>query len=137
MHFPRLQMAFPDGLGDVTAEEFYQAINISQPSYIRVKADELTYDFHAMFRVEIEAELVDSSLAPADVSARWAVAMWDSFGLTPPIDTKGCLQDVHWSAWYIGSFASYTVGNVMAAQLMEAAHAQLGESLQAALTRSD
>ena len=36
--------------------------------------------------------------------------MDESFGITPPTDTLGCLQDVHWSAGYIGSFASYTIG---------------------------
>ena len=29
-------------------------MNVSKPSFIRVEADELTYDFHIMLRVEIE-----------------------------------------------------------------------------------
>ena len=40
-------------------------------------------------------------------------------------------------AGYLGSFASYTVGNVMAAQLMEAAHQQLGATLRDALAEGD
>ena len=40
LHFKTLQRAFPEGLGDVTTEEFYQAVNISQPSFIRVEADD-------------------------------------------------------------------------------------------------
>jgi Zn-dependent M32 family carboxypeptidase len=38
------------------------AVNVSQPSFIRVEADELTYDFHIMLRVEIEAELMEGTL---------------------------------------------------------------------------
>ena len=49
----------------VTAEEFYLAVNVSKPSFIRVEADELTYDYHIMLRVEIEAELMDGSLEVA------------------------------------------------------------------------
>jgi carboxypeptidase Taq len=132
----------------VTAEEFYLAVNVSKPSFIRVEADELTYDYHIMLRVEIEAELMDGSLevavsgkalrtSPAlfccprgrrksvcssalcncaiilcvqEIPARWSSAMLDSLGISPPSDTLGCLQDVHWSAGYIGSFASYTIG---------------------------
>ena len=39
--------------------------------------------------------------------------------LTVPNDSQGVLQDVHWSTGYIGSFPTYTVGNVMGAQVME------------------
>ena len=53
-HYPALQAAFPEGLGDVSGEEFYEAVNVCQPSFIRVEADELHYDFHIMMRVEIE-----------------------------------------------------------------------------------
>ena len=52
-------------LSQVTAEEFYRAVNVSKPSFIRVEADELTYDYHIMLRVEIEAELMDGSLEVA------------------------------------------------------------------------
>jgi carboxypeptidase Taq len=136
-HYLRLQRAFPEGLGDVSADEFWRAINLSAPSCIRVEADELTYDFHIMMRVEMEAELIDGSLQPGEVPARWAAAMRDSLGLTPPSNSLGCLQDVHWSSCHIGSFASYTIGNVMAAQLMEAAHEQLGAELQSSLRQGD
>jgi len=36
-----------------------------------------------------------------------------------PRDALGVLQDIHWSTGYIGSFPSYTIGNVAAAQLMD------------------
>ena len=34
---------------------------------------------------------------------------------------RGCLQDVHWSFGFFGYFATYTLGNLNAAQLMRAA----------------
>ena len=43
-------------------------------------------------------------------------AIW---GSTCPTTRRACLQDVHWSAGYIGSFPTYTIGNIMAAQLIE------------------
>lgn len=55
----------------VTAEEFYRAVNVSKPSFIRVEADELTYDYHIMLRVEIESELMDGSLNVAVSGTGW------------------------------------------------------------------
>ena len=38
-----------------------------------------------------------------------------------PTDTLGVLQDVHWSAGYVGSFPTYTIGNVMSVAAVHAA----------------
>ena len=46
-------------------------------------------------------------------------------GLTPPDDVRGCLQDIHWSFGGIGYFPTYTLGNLYAAQFMEAAQRDL------------
>jgi carboxypeptidase Taq len=46
--------------------------------------------------------------------------MQDYMGVTPPDAAKGVLQDIHWSAGLFGYFATYTIGNVLAAQLWEA-----------------
>jgi carboxypeptidase Taq len=40
------------------------------------------------------------------------------FGLDVPDHARGCLQDVHWSFGLYGYFATYTLGNLNAAQLM-------------------
>ncbi len=50
-----------------------------------------------------------------------------TFGLTPPDDARGCLQDVHWSGGAIGYFPTYTLGNLYAAQFFEAARRDLGD----------
>ncbi|WP_174802599.1 carboxypeptidase M32 [Martelella limonii] len=117
-HFGRLRDHFPEQLADVSEEEFVAAINRVEPGLIRVEADELTYDLHIMLRVRIEMALMDGSLAVADVPDAWNRAMREDLGLDVPHDGLGCLQDIHWSTGYIGSFPTYTIGNVTAAQLM-------------------
>jgi carboxypeptidase Taq len=57
-------------------------------------------------------------------------------GLEVPGDREGCLQDIHWSSGMIGSFPTYTIGNVMAAQLFEAARGQ-ARDLDASLATGD
>ena len=118
-HFQDLQRHFPDQLGDVSAEEFYRAVTRVEPGFIRVEADELTYDFHIMLRAEIECALMDGSLPVSDLPEAWNAAIRRDLGLTVPNNSQGVLQDVHWSTGYIGSFPTYTVGNVMGAQVME------------------
>ena len=124
LHFADLQSRFPSQLSDVTPDEFYAAVTHAEPGFIRVEADELSYDLHVMLRVEIECALMDGSLPVADLPSVWNAAIARDLGLTVPNDAQGVLQDVHWSTGYIGSFASYTIGNVMAAQVMDALQAQ-------------
>ena len=49
------------------------------------------------------------------------------FGLTPPDDAKGALQDTHWSGGAFGYFPTYTLGNLYAAQFFEQARKDLGD----------
>ncbi|MAM11326.1 MAG: carboxypeptidase [Rhizobiaceae bacterium] len=118
LHFERLKAHFPDQLADVSEEEFVLAVNRTEPGLVRVEADELTYDLHIMLRVRIEMALMDGALAVDDVPAAWNEAMREDLGIAVPHDGLGCLQDVHWSSGYIGSFPTYTIGNVTAAQIM-------------------
>lgn len=118
-HFARLARHFPDPLRDVTPAEFAAAVNRIEPGFIRVEADELTYDFHIMLRVRLEMALMDGSLRVADLPEAWNAAIAQDLGLTVPDDARGCLQDIHWSTGYVGSFPTYTIGNIMAAQIMD------------------
>jgi carboxypeptidase Taq len=117
--FPRLQAVCPAPLAGVTAGAFHAAINRVQPTLIRVEADEATYNLHIMLRVELELALIEGSLAVADLPEAWNTKMREYLGLTPPDDARGVLQDIHWSAGLFGYFATYTLGNVIAAQLWE------------------
>ncbi|WP_102108062.1 carboxypeptidase M32 [Oceaniglobus roseus] len=134
-HFARLRDTFPEQLGDVTVEEWLAAITHVRPGFIRIEADELTYDLHIMLRVRIEMALLDGSLRVADVPAAWAEAMREDLGLEVPDDGQGCLQDVHWSHNYFGSFPTYTIGNLTAARLF--ARLRQDERIGAALERAD
>ena len=117
--FPRLQARCPSQLGHVTTGQFYRAVNRVRPSLIRVEADEATYNLHVMLRVELELALVEGALDIADLPDAWNAKVQEYLGLTPPDDSKGVLQDIHWSAGLFGYFATYTLGNVIAAQLWE------------------
>ena len=127
LHFGDLQRLFPDQLAGVTVEQFYRAVNRVQPSLIRVEADEVTYNLHIMLRVEIEMGLLDGTIAVNDLPRTWNAKMQEYLGITPPTDSEGVLQDIHWSTGLVGSFPTYTVGNVMSAQFMAAARRDIGD----------
>jgi carboxypeptidase Taq len=123
--FPKAQRAFPTALAGVRPDDFYFAINAVRPSFIRVEADEATYNLHIVLRFELELALLTGDLKPADLPEAWNEKFARMFGLTPADDRQGCLQDIHWSMGGLGYFPTYTLGNLYAAQLMVAARAQL------------
>ena len=88
-HFGELRDVFPEQLSDVDDEAFWRAVNRSAPSLIRVEADELTYDFHIMLRVELESRLVDGSLAVRDLPEAWNATMKETLGIDVPSDAHG------------------------------------------------
>jgi carboxypeptidase Taq len=136
LHFPALQAAFPGTLEDVDAEQFYRAVNRARPGFIRVEADELTYDAHIMLRVELESQLMDGSLKVADLPEAWNAIIRRDLGLEVPDDRRGVLQDIHWSTCQIGTFCNYTIGNVMAAQLFDTAN-RIRPDIRESLDRGD
>lgn len=104
--------------------------------FIRVDADEMTYPAHVILRFRLEQALVAGDLAVADIPGAWNDGMRALFGVTPPNDILGCLQDIHWYDGAIGYFPSYTLGAMAAAQLMAAARRALPD-LDAALGQAD
>ena len=116
--FPKMQEFFPEQLSGVTAEEFYKAVNKAQPSLIRTEADELTYCLHVMVRYEIEKRLIGGTLAVNDVPAEWNRLYKEYLGIDVPDDTRGCLQDSHWSGGDFGYFPSYALGSAYGAQML-------------------
>ena len=115
-YMPKMQKAFP-ALNKVSLEDWYRAINTVQPSFIRVEADEVTYNLHILLRFELEQEMMNGKVSPADIPAVWNERTEKYFGITPHDDVEGCLQDVHWSFGLMGYFPTYTLGNLLAAQL--------------------
>ena len=135
LNFGELHDTFPDQLAGIDAETFWRAVNRVQPGLVRVESDELTYDFHIMLRVEIEAALIDGSLAVSDLPEMWNTKMKEYLGLDVPHDRLGVLQDVHWSSGQVGTFCNYTIGNVMAGQLFHTATKE--ESVQQGLAAAN
>lgn len=125
--YPTAQLAFPQALGQVGFDDFHFAINDVRPSFIRVEADEVTYNLHIMLRFEIEQLLVSGELQPADVPGVWNEKFSQYFGLNVPNDSQGCLQDIHWSGGLLGYFPTYALGNMYAAQFYNAARRDLGD----------
>ncbi len=117
--YPKLQKSFPKQLGTVDMETFYRAINKVEPSFIRVEADEATYNLHIMLRFDLEIALMQGDLAVTDLPAAWNEKFEEYLGLTPPDDAKGVLQDIHWSGGAFGYFPTYALGNLVASQLWE------------------
>ena len=118
-----LREAFPES--KVTADELYRAANRVQPSLIRVTADEVTYNLHIIIRYELEKAIVDGELALDDLPDAWNAKYEKYLGITPPDDSVGVLQDVHWSSGAFGYFPSYTIGNLYAASLGATLSAEL------------
>ena len=125
--FPKAVAAFPEALSGVEVDAFFFAVNDVRPSFIRVDADEATYNLHILLRFELERVLLSGDLAVADLPSAWADGMRKNLGIVPPNDAQGCLQDIHWSGGAFGYFPTYTLGNVYAAQLFATAQAALGD----------
>jgi carboxypeptidase Taq len=117
---PKLRRAHPQ-LKGVPLDAVWAAANVMKPSMIRVEADELTYNLHIILRYEIERDLIEGQLEVKELPDRWNAAMHDSLGITPRHDSEGVLQDIHWSMGLFGYFPTYSIGNLYAAQFMEAA----------------
>jgi carboxypeptidase Taq len=92
-----------------------------EKGFIRVEADELTYPLHVILRFRLEQALIAGTLAVADLPGAWNDTFHQLFGLTPPDDARGCLQDIHWYDGAFGYFPSYSLGALAAAQLSQAA----------------
>ena len=103
-----------------SAAELYIAANRAERSFIRVEADETTYNLHIIIRFELEQALLNDELSIKDAAAAWKDAYQKNLNIRPTTDKEGILQDVHWSMGYFGYFPSYTIGNLYAAGYKQA-----------------
>src|SRR5690606_39707845 len=106
---------------------FYRAINKVEPGFIRVEADEVTYNLHIMLRFDLEMELIERRLDTSDLPAAWRQRMHEYLGIQPRNDADGVLQDIHWSLGAFGYFPTYALGNLMSTQIFEQAGRDLGD----------
>lgn len=118
-YYPSLQNHFSTQLGNLAVEDFYKAVNKVQPSFIRVEADEATYNLHIMLRLEIEIALLEDKVKVKELPEYWNERFTEYLGITPTTDADGVLQDVHWSFGLFGYFATYALGNLVSLQLWD------------------
>ena len=117
-HYHKVQKVFPKPFKDVSLKEFVRVLNRVEPDFIRVEADELTYNLHIIIRVEIERDLINGAIEVRDLPGIWNRKYHDYLGIDPPNDAVGVLQDIHWSHGSMGYFSTYTLGNLYAAQFV-------------------
>lgn len=125
--FPDLVKAFPQ-LSHYNADTFFRAVNKVQPSFIRVEADEVTYNLHTMVRFELESEVLTGKLAVKNLPEAWNAKYTEYLGITPRNDSEGVLQDVHWSGAMIGYFPTYSIGNLLSYQIWRALQREVGDT---------
>ncbi len=104
----------------LSAENLHKIKTRVGPSVLRKKADEVTYFFHMRHRFELERDMIEGKLKPAELPDAWNAKMQDVLGVQPDGIRDGCLQDVHWFVGKFGYFPSYTIGHMLAAQMFAA-----------------
>lgn len=120
--YPRLQETFPGPLGEVEMEDFLRAVRRVRPGPVRTEADEVTYNLHVIIRFQLELALLEGTLKVAELPDAWTGLYEEKLGVTPPDHRRGVLQDMHWFSGIVGgAFQCYTLGNLMSAQIFQAA----------------
>jgi carboxypeptidase Taq len=108
-----------ESLAGTSAEDAYRHVNHVEPSFIRVDADEVTYNLHVLIRFELELALMRDQLEVADLPGMWNDAYERRLGIRPAHDADGVLQDTHWSGGAFGYFPTYTLGTIYSAMLWD------------------
>jgi carboxypeptidase Taq len=132
---PILREIFPQQMAGVNIDRMYQAVNEVKPSFIRVDADEATYNLHIFIRFELEQDLITGKLAVADLPEAWNDKYESYLGIRPSNDAEGVLQDVHWSTGMFGYFPTYALGNILSVQIWDTMKQE--PDISAALLKGD
>ena len=107
---------YPKEFNKMSSEDLFIVFNDVNPGFIRVEADEVTYNLHIALRFGLENGIINNKLKVEDLPEIWRSKMKDYLGVVPKTDREGVLQDVHWSHGMLGYFPTYTLGNLYAAQ---------------------
>ena len=118
-YYPILQQYVPGPFQDIEIDQFVRHINRIQPGFIRVEADEVSYNLHIIVRFELEKELMAGSIQVDELPPLWNEKYRDYLGLIVDSDANGVLQDIHWAHGSFGYFPTYTIGNLAAAQIWQ------------------
>ena len=116
---PRLRKITGKALIGIKTANFVSAVNVIEPSKIRIEADEATYGLHIIVRFEIEKEIMSGKLAVDELPAAWNELYDKYLGMKIENDSEGVMQDVHWSGGSLGYFPSYALGNIYGGMFLE------------------
>jgi carboxypeptidase Taq len=65
----------------------------------------------------MEKKFINEGLTVEEAPAMWNKLYEEYLGITPPTDSVGILQDVHWAYGNMGYFPTYALGNMYGAQM--------------------
>lgn len=123
---PSMAAAFPEVAAGLSPSDYVRALNRVERQPIRVESDEVTYDLHIVLRTRLERAIITGEMDVTDLPEAFDEGLEDLLGVTPPTPAEGAMQDIHWAAGIFGYFPTYTLGNLYAAQLADAAEAEVG-----------
>lgn len=126
-HFNDLKKLFIENLNNVTLDDFYKAINKVKKSPIRTESDEVTYNLHIILRTQLENDLINDKINVNSINDFWHERTKKLFNFYPKTKSESYLQDIHWSDGLIGYFPTYTLGNLISAQILNAMENQMGK----------
>lgn len=134
--WPRLRARAGGALAETSPDALARAVCRADVGWSRIRADELSYDLHIAVRVELERALVSGDLRVAELPGAWNEAYARVLDVRITSDVEGCLSDGHWADGMIGYFPTYTIGNVIAAQLVACLRSETPD-LDARIERGD
>ncbi|EKT57101.1 carboxypeptidase M32 [Providencia burhodogranariea] len=103
---------------NVTQDVIREHILKLKPFESRINTDELHYLQHIYLRYLVEVEVFDHNLDIKDLPDFWNELSTRLLGFNPQWEhSKGCMEDIHWSAGFFGYFPCYMLGYIYAAQL--------------------
>ncbi len=109
---PRLKKIVGKPLRGVKLADFIAAVNMVEPSKIRIEADEVTYGLHIIIRFEMERDIFAGKLKVDELPQAWNEKYDKYLGVEIGNDSEGVMQDTHWASGYYGYFPSYALGNI-------------------------
>ena len=124
--FPRATEVLPE-LKEIGLDNFYNYINRTEVTPIRISADELTYLVHVIIRYELERDLINGNLKFENLREEWNKKYQEYLGITPKSDAEGIMQDTHWFSGYLGYFPTNIMANICATQFYAAIEKEHGD----------
>ena len=121
----QVRSLFPDQFTGEDAVSLYRKANRVSRGFIRIDADEYTYNLHVILRFRLERMIINGEARVKDLPELWKSEFRELLGVVPGTLSEGVLQDIHWSLGDWGYFPTYALGNLYAAQFRKALLAEI------------